>query len=540
MMEKPVVLWGEQDYYEDQLERNSTYHLVNFDKVSDASGNFTSPNYPTVVLDIDPETYLANFSGLTLLFDAQFSNWATSYDIILTCQDGGTTTTYTIPGDGDSPYVWKAITASWDPTSATLDGMSIVIYSARRGNSVLPFNGLRFGQAYEIPNKYIRALDVTQSCDFSGITAPYSKMTCVCDAEGLDVILGYRQKVKLSTNVRQVGEYYVDSITKTGDRTYQIIAIDSLGCLASEKFGGAVYNGESIYTILLDILGPYPYSFLDFSVTTVTGLIPECDKRTALLHLAIYCGCVLVSQYRYNGLIGIAFLKNTTVQHTDVIPRDMTYIGPKVAHEDEVTDYTITSHSFAANTNGDVVIGNTRYRDTRTENAYTRAVLVGNKTTKTLSQATLVSAGAVLGRAKDMLVARYDRTAVWQGSYVWAQDSGDLSGHLGSGVWIYDGERNQLRGAVQKADLHFSGATIKVDAEILSYQLFDTPVLYYDEVDGFFSASGPGEEYELYRNGELVASFSDEYYISTPGEYYVISVSSNNGYSYHSNTITIE
>ncbi len=529
MMEKPVVLWGEQDYYEDQLERNSTYHLVNFDKVSDASGNFASPNYPTVVLDIDPETYLASFSGLVLLFDAQFSNWATSYDIIATVQDGGVTTTYTIAGTGNGPYVWKPITPSWDPTQATLDGLSIVIYSAHRAKSVLPFNGLRFGQCYEIPNQYIRSLDVTQSCDFSGTTAPFSRMTCVCDAEGLDAILGYRQKVKLSTNVRDVGIYYVDSIVKTGDRTYEIVAIDSLGCLAAERFAGAVYNGESIYTILLGILGDYEYAYIGTSVTTVTGLIPECDKRTALLHLAIYCGCVLVSQFNYGGLIGIALLDSNTLLHNDVIPRDMTYIGPKVMHEDEVTDYTIISHSFAPNTNGDVVIGNTRYRDTRTENAYTRVVPLGTKTTRTLSQATLVTSQS-RGRAKEMLDSRFARTVIWRGSYVWAQNPGDLSGHLGSGVWIYDSEDNQIRGTVQKADLHFSGGTIKVDAEILSWpQLPGAPVLWYDDEEGCFRC---GDYCELYRDGEYVTTFIDEHYESTPGTYYGIETDEFGHHSY--------
>lgn len=60
-------------------------------------------------------------------------------------------------------------------------------------------------------------------------------------------------------------------------------------------------------------------------------------------------------------------------------------------------------------------------------------------------------------------------------------------------------------------------------------------------MEGAFTATYPdGDECELYKDGELVTTFQDEYYTNDPGEYYVVSVNSSNGYSYHSNTITIE
>ena len=402
---------------------------------------------------------------------------------------------------------------------------------------------MRFGHSYEIPNDFLRSLDVAQSCDLSGISAPFSKMTAVIDAAGLDAILGYRQKIELKTNIRHVGDYWVDSIAKAGKKTYTIVALDALGCLASQKFPGANYSGTAVSTVIDDIVGNEYICEADAMSGTVTGLIPECDRRTALNNLAISYGGAVLSKFYYLGLDTIGVFKPDVNPYGGVFPisPEKTYINPALVFEDQVTSYTITSHSFAQNTNGEVAIGNTRYRDTRTENTYTRTVAVGNETKKTVSQATLITSGSPLTRAHNLLADRYNRTMIWKGSFIWAESASDHSGRLGAWVRIQDGEGHEIRGAIQKADLVFSGASIKVNAEILSFQLLQTPTLYYDEMEECFNVTAPeGDEVELYKDGEYVTTFQDEYYTSDPGEYYVVAVNSDHGYSYQSNTITIE
>ena len=541
-MEKPTLIWGQYDGREEWINMNLLYHTALFNELTDANGDFTYPNYPMVLVD-NPADYLpADFTGVTLCFDPQYENWATSIEITMHIKESGVSTYHAYTFTGTGPYVWCPITPTWDTANDTIVDFYVIIYSAHRPNSRLRFTSMRFGHSYEIPNDFLRSLDVSQSCDFSGISAPFGKMTAVIDAAGLDAILGYRQKIELVTNIRHVGDYWVDSIAKAGTKTYTIIALDALGCLASQKFPGANYSGTAVSSVLDDIIGNEYICEADAMTGTVTGLIPECDRRTALNNLSISYGGAVLSKFYYLGLDTIGVFKPSVNPYGGFFPisPEKTYINPALVYEDQVTSYTITSHSFAQNTNGDVAIGNTRYRDTRTENTYTRSVPVGNETKKTVSQATLITAGSPLTRAQGLLAGRYNRQMIWKGSFIWAESSGDHSGRLGAWVRIYDGEGHEIRGAIQRADLVFSGASIKVNAEILSFQLLQTPTLYYDDMDGYFTASYPdGDECELYKDGEYVTTFQDEYYTNDPGEYYVVSVNSSNGYSYHSNTITI-
>lgn len=541
-MEKPTLIWGQYEGREEWINTNLLYHTALFNELTDANGDFTYPNYPMVLVDNPADHLPADFTGVTLCFDPQYENWATSIEITMHIKESGVSTYHVYTFTGTGPYVWCPITPTWDTANDTIVDFYVIIYSAHRPNSRLRFTSMRFGHSYEIPNDFLRSLDVSQSCDLSGISAPFSKMTAVIDAAGLDAILGYRQKIELKTNIRFVGEYWVDSIAKAGKKTYTIIALDALGCLASQKFPGANYSGVAVSTVIDDIVDNEYYFYNSFS-GTVTGLIPECDRRTALNNIAISYGAAVLSKFYYLGFDGMAAyspMTNPYGVYSQISP-EKTYINPALVYEDQVTSYTITSHSFAQNTNGDVAIGNTRYRDTRTENTYTRSVPIGNETKKTVSQATLITSGTPLTRAQGLLAGRYDRQMVWKGSFIWDESSGDHSGRLGAWVRIYDGEGHEIRGAIQKADLVFSGASIKVNAEILSFQLLQTPVLSYDDMEGCFTASYPdGEECEIYKDGEFVATFEDEYYTNDPGEYYVVSVNSSNGYSYHSNTITIE
>ena len=541
-MEKPTLIWGQYDGREEWINTNLLYHTALFNELTDANGDFTYPNYPMVLVD-NPADYLpADFTGVTLCFDPQYLNWATSIEITMHIKESGVSTYHAYTFTGTGPYVWCPITPTWDTANDTIVDFYVIIYSAHRPNSRLRFTSMRFGHSYEIPNDFLRSLDVSQSCDFSGISAPFGKMTAVIDAAGLDAILGYRQKIELVTNIRHVGDYWVDSIAKAGTKTYTIIALDALGCLASQKFPGANYSGTAVSTVLDDIIGNEYICEADAMTGTVTGLIPECDRRTALNNLSISYGGAVLSKFYYLGLDTIGVFKPSVNPYGGVFPisPEKTYINPALVYEDQVTSYTITSHSFAQNTNGDVAIGNTRYRDTRTENTYTRSVPIGNETKKTVSQATLITSGTPLTRAQALLAGRYNRQMIWKGSFIWAENASDHSGRLGAWVRIYDSEGHEIRGAVQKADLVFSGASIKVNAEILSFQILATPTLYYDEMEEAFNVTAPeGNEVELYKDGEFLATFEDEYYTSDPGEYYVVAVNSSNGYSYHSNTITI-
>ena len=92
-MEKPTLIWGQYEGREEWINANVSYHTALFNQMTDANGDFTYPDYPMVLLDVpDPNYILADFSGITLCFDPQYENWATSIEITMHIKESGVST----------------------------------------------------------------------------------------------------------------------------------------------------------------------------------------------------------------------------------------------------------------------------------------------------------------------------------------------------------------------------------------------------------------------------------------------------------------
>ena len=536
MKETAKLIWGEQTSAEAANDAEAIITIQNADAIPAADGTFSAP-YPTITAETE-SGYISGLTGVSVLFDARLWNYP-SGDVVITYEADEVEETTTQAFAASSAYAYINIAPTW-PDDAVVKRVSIVCKRAQLGGRLLKIKAVNFGRVYVMPFDYMRDLHVTASADFSGATAPYSTLSTTIDARGLDGILGLRQLLRLETNRRKVGEFYVDSINKTGRDTYVIKAVDALGCLAGEKYPGEEFIGMTpASAAVVTIAGDYTAIYRGGNISP-SGLIKEGDKRAALLQIATAAGCYVRTNAPVGDVHAISVEPVDYNSAAAVVSKASTYAGPETENEDIVTAYKLTTHAFTMDDNGDIVIGNTRYKDTRTENEYTLATADGKPTVKTLSGALLVTDATAAANARRLMRERYSRRKIWRGSYLW-QDGDE--GRVGSVVQVRTADGSIIYGNVIKADLNFSAASIRVDADVLSFETLPAMEIWLGEEADVLTWSSDvpdASRFEIYRDGVLIGTTTgNEWPAETPGDYIVIARGDRGAYSEPSNVVHI-
>ena len=495
MAERVRLIWKGQTTGDGIAETESEGQItfVRENSVTDAFGRFAAGQEPAISVAFN-DTLWDDLSGFSFFFDP-LGNYATELVIHVDFADS-TVQEWTVYPDG--VYYFAAIPVS---SAAGIDGILITIKSAALAGSKLKVNGFFFGECYEILAKQMRSCHIAQECDLSGVTAPFSTLTCTADVEGLDAILGYRQKLICETDAKHIGTFYVDTIERTSDTTFTIRALSALGVLASEKYSGfEALSSTAIVTIVEDIIGEeFPYNLGTFATYYRTGLITECDKRTALAQVAFAVGAWVDDDLNFRSVdISTAPEELTEAQ---------TYQTPSREDEALVTDGVLVTHSYAADANGNIVVNNNHYKDTQTKRtAYTKTV-PGYRTEKSVTNATLVAYGAAYWSARGLLWGRWERNKLWRGSYLW--EGANDAGRPGTPVSVPLPDGTTVKGNLIKADLNFSAVSVRVDATVLAFLPVPViPILTLDSYASLLTWTDEGYHYHIYVNG----SYVDEVY----------------------------
>lgn len=539
MREYAFLTWGNPTGNERFLNSETTYTTVNFDKIPDASGNYAANDKPIISWRGEEGLYYADITGISVGFDAVSRNYATSVTITMQTNDGTETHYHEYNYVNDKVFAFFPINEIF-AEEETITSLYVIVNSAKRGGAKLKFDFMLFGHSYKIPHTLITRLSTSASADFSGCSAPFGTMSATINAAGLEEILGHRQLITLSTNRRYIGEYYVDSITRKGRKAYEVKAVDALGCLATEKYEGGVFTGSvGLYSAIVSALGN-DYFIGSDATYNPNGIIQEGDKRAALLQFATAGGCWLDGNYDNFGTHEIALRPVDYTSEAVLIDGLNTYQNPAVIHEDITTNYSITSHSFSADANGNIVVGNAHYKDTRTENNYVLGTSTGKPSKKTLSGATLVTNAAALTNARRLMRERYSRRKIWRGSYLW-QDGDE--GRVGAVVQVRTADGAIIYGNVIKADLSFSAASIRVDADVLSFETLPAMEIWLGEEADVLTWSSDvpdASRFEIYRDGVLIGETDgNEWPAEAPGDYIVIARGDRGAYSEASNVVHI-
>lgn len=145
---------------------------------------------------------------------------------------------------------------------------------------------------------------------------------------------------------RQMGIFYVQSITRIGPDRYTIYGISSVGRLDQRQHYGGIYTGETVEEIVSDICGNIPFVIKSsLAKTKLYGWLPIRSARENLAQVLFAAGANLSTDY--NGVIHIETLWQGT---SGSIPADRIYQGGRVEYATPITTVTVLEHQYVPTT----------------------------------------------------------------------------------------------------------------------------------------------------------------------------------------------
>lgn len=103
------------------------------------------------------------------------------------------------------------------------------------------------------------------------------------------------QPIQLTYGDMFIGSFCLDESSRTAKNLYSISCIDYIGVIDRGRFLGGLYDDYNAVSLIDDIMDGtrIPYSVDDsFKEATVSGYIPICSKREALLYVCFVIGAI--------------------------------------------------------------------------------------------------------------------------------------------------------------------------------------------------------------------------------------------------------
>lgn len=375
----------------------------------DISGeDCTFDNPPVIDIGFD-EQYSS--VGLTLIFDTETGEYCTSVNI--KWYQGETLKANKTFAPNATTYFFQQQVESYDRIVITLNATSLPYRRAK-------INQIIFGIYRYFGMSELRSASIVNEMSLIGTELPISTMKWTLDSDDdVDFMFQLKQPVEVRNNDNLLGVYYIDEYARSAKTVYDIACRDALGVLDETPFeGGAYLTGISAKSLLETILdGDFPVEYAeDVADTTLTGILAASSKREAIQQVMFAWGVCIATD-------GTDCLRvfNLPTEAIDV-GKNRTYTGVTVSTSAVVTKVSVTAHTYAQSSDGNVEIGGVKYSDTQT--VYSVANLNVTASDKQnvieVTGATLVSASigqAVAQRVYDYYLKRSTNKAkiVWAG-----------------------------------------------------------------------------------------------------------------------------
>lgn len=139
-----------------------------------------------------------------------------------------------------------------------------------------------------------------------------------------------------------VGKFYIRSVDRLSIDRFQLSAISAAGIWASIQHYGGIYTGETVETVVADLLSGFTYTIADdVKSVPLYGWLPIASVRDNLQQVLFAVGASLMKDA--NGDPYIRYLDDT-----DPIPigGDRIFVGAKLSYKTPATEVLITEHSF--------------------------------------------------------------------------------------------------------------------------------------------------------------------------------------------------
>lgn len=141
---------------------------------------------------------------------------------------------------------------------------------------------------------------------------------------------------------KQIGVFYVQSITREGPTTYTISATSAIGFLIEGLHYGGIYTGQTVAEVLPSICGTVPYVVkTNLRETALYGWLPVASPRDNLSQVLFAIGAVIKTD-----LDGVLHIEGLWDGISGTFGQDRMYMGPSVDYESKVTQVVVTEHQY--------------------------------------------------------------------------------------------------------------------------------------------------------------------------------------------------
>lgn len=141
---------------------------------------------------------------------------------------------------------------------------------------------------------------------------------------------------------RQIGIFYVQSITRNGPTNYTISATSAIGMLIEGLHYGGIYTGQTVEEVLPSICGTVPFVVkTNLREIALYGWLPVASPRDNLSQVLFAIGAVLKTD-----LDGVLHIEGLWDGVSGSIGKDRMYMGPSVDYAAKVTQVVVTEHQY--------------------------------------------------------------------------------------------------------------------------------------------------------------------------------------------------
>lgn len=171
-----------------------------------------------------------------------------------------------------------------------------------------------------------------------------STMDFSFNSDNVEYIFQKQQPIKVYSNEELLGIFFIDSSKRISKHRYSVNTIDYIGLLQNKTFMGDVYENEPLPNVINSIFSEtnIPY-IIDASLKdkTITGHIPICTARDALVYICFALGCKATTS-KIDG-VSISLFNNNPKRH---ISENEIFLGGSFEEKDFVTSISVAEHNF--------------------------------------------------------------------------------------------------------------------------------------------------------------------------------------------------
>lgn len=300
--------------------------------LSDGEGKLSSP----ITIDLKLSEQVSCV-GITLTFDVSGNAWCN--DLVITWYRAGQMI---------ARHQYKPTSAEYTcvEKATNFDRVVITCRGTSQPYRYLKVASVKYGVIREFgPDDYY-SVSVSQKISPISETIEINTLEAsVRNVDGIPYMWQSQQQISVMDGAKCIGEYYLDTATRTGTDTYRITCEDALSLLPTNHDGG-IYDGEALDTVLASITGGAIECEIDEALAgqKVYGYLPRDTALNNLARVAFAAGAIVDTSG--SDLVRV-FPEPAKSAKWHIYGQNNTYEGGSVSTSKMATSLIVTAHNYA-------------------------------------------------------------------------------------------------------------------------------------------------------------------------------------------------